>query len=62
MSEKYKKWTEVLAVPVLGAAIYLGSGTTETAVAADATTADATTDNTLQEVIVTGSHIARTDV
>lgn len=48
---------------LLGAAIYLGSGIVATTAAADVPTADAASgpDQTLQEVVVTGSHIARAD-
>jgi iron complex outermembrane receptor protein len=48
---------------VLGAALYLGSGIAATTLAADATSADASAadENALQEVVVTGSHIARAD-
>ena len=48
---------------LLGAAIYLGSGIVATNAAADVPTADAASgpDQTLQEVVVTGSHIARAD-
>jgi iron complex outermembrane receptor protein len=48
---------------LLGAAIYLGSGIAATTAAADVPTADAASgpDQTLQEVVVTGSHIARAD-
>jgi iron complex outermembrane recepter protein len=47
----------------LGAAIYLSSGIVATSAAADAPTADAASapEQTLQEVVVTGSHIARAD-
>jgi iron complex outermembrane receptor protein len=48
---------------LLGAAIYVGSVIVATAAAADLSTADAASgsDQTLQEVVVTGSHIARAD-
>jgi iron complex outermembrane receptor protein len=46
-------------IGLLGASVYFGSGIAATTLAADAATADA--DNTLQEVVVTGSHIARAD-
>jgi len=49
-----------IGLPILGTAIYLGSGMAASAVAADAT-ADASDAPELQEVVVTGSHIARAD-
>jgi iron complex outermembrane receptor protein len=50
-----------IRVPIVLAAIYLSSGIAATTFAADATTADASADTTLQEVVVTGSNIARAD-
>jgi iron complex outermembrane receptor protein len=61
MYSKYKKWKEILTAPILGAAICVGSGMSGPAVAADAAADAADADNTLQEIIVTGSHIARAD-
>lgn len=57
-----RKCTGEIAACV-GAAIYLFSGLATTAAAADAATADAagTDETSLQEVVVTGSHIARAD-